>query len=1336
LRRSGWVGACALLAAAATCAFFVAGATAAERAAKASEAPIRPAQVLDIERTGVPAPVGIAYAADSGALYVVDGSLGRGSAETDVVTLKPAPRSASDRTGSSRIAAALQDPINMAYDARRSRLLFLGDARQLLEVPVGGSGELDPARLSRHDAGRLGFSSPQGMAVDPASGVVFIVDADVPRIVRVEPQADGGFDEAATSDLDLRPSGIGDVRGLAFDPSTGHLQLRGGESLYELTTAGEVVAVRDLAGFDLVRPEGMVIAPSGDQTDEPSATSVYVADRGGGATQASGQIVELSLAPLATPAAIDFTSALVNTVDMGALSPPSPDPSGITYVPGSGLVVTDAEVEETVNGVTHFQGANVWELSLSGAVQRTANISNVQPTVTPITNEPTGVAFNPSNGHFFVSADDTKKVFDLNPGADGLVGTADDSWTSFNTNALNTDPEGIAYSTFSGTLFVADGSNREVFQYTTGGALLGNFDVEQYGVNDPNSVEFNPDSGTLLVLSDRNSGTGNQRLIVETTTSGALVQTIDVGASNSWRPDGVAYAPASNGTAVKRFYIVDRVLDNNLDPNAVDGKLYEMTAPAPGAPANTPPVVSAGPDQNATLPASANLDGTVSDDGNPNPPGAVTTNWTQVSGPGTITFGNAGMVDTTASTSVPGVYVVRLTASDSELSSFDEATLTFTGSSGVQTLDVSVSAGQDDAEESTANVVLIGNADLDLMTADEANLVVGTRFRSVTIPQGANITSAYLQLTAEEAPHSSPTSLTIRGQAADNPPTFAAVNGDLSGRPTTTASAAWTVDPWLNIGDAGLPQRSSSLTGIVQELVNRPGWVSGNALVLLITGSGTRIAESFNKTATPGGDPLLHVEYTTGNSPPQITSDGGGDTASRSVAENQTAVTTVTAVDPNMGDTLTFSISGGPDAARFQIDSGTGVLTFVTAPNHESPTDVGANNVYDVTVMVSDGAGGTDSQALAVTVLNVNEFPPVITSDGGGANAALSRPENQTAVTTVTATDGDADVLTFSISGGDDAAKFAINASSGVLTFVSAPDFENPTDVGGNNVYEVIVSASDGSLSDAQAIAVTVTNVNEGTLAPPPADFDGNGTTDISLFRPSTGRWYIRNGATVAFGLNGDIPVPGDYDGNGTTDIAVFRPSTGRWYIRNQTTVAFGLNGDIPVPGDYDGNGSTDIAVFRPSTARWYVRNGATVAFGLNGDIPVPGDYDGNGTTDIAVFRPSTARWYVRNQTTVAYGLSSDIPVPGDYDGNGSTDIAVFRPSTARWYIRYQTTVAFGLNGDVPQPGDYDGNGTTYIAVFRPSSARWYIRNQTTVAFGLSSDIPLPLPWAIYDRFF
>jgi VCBS repeat-containing protein len=123
--------------------------------------------------------------------------------------------------------------------------------------------------------------------------------------------------------------------------------------------------------------------------------------------------------------------------------------------------------------------------------------------------------------------------------------------------------------------------------------------------------------------------------------------------------------------------------------------------------------------------------------------------------------------------------------------------------------------------------------------------------------------------------------------------------------------------------------------------------------------------------------------------------------------------------------------------------------------------------------------GGSDTSAAAAISFNVTPVndAPVITSNGGGASAALSVAENTTAVTTVTASDIDSTGLTYSISGGADQAKFSINASSGVLSFVVAPDYENPSDAGADNTYDVIVNVSDGSLSASQAIAVAVTNL-------------------------------------------------------------------------------------------------------------------------------------------------------------------------------------------------------------------------------------------------------------------
>ncbi len=209
-----------------------------------------------------------------------------------------------------------------------------------------------------------------------------------------------------------------------------------------------------------------------------------------------------------------------------------------------------------------------------------------------------------------------------------------------------------------------------------------------------------------------------------------------------------------------------------------------------------------------------------------------------------------------------------------------------------------------------------------------------------------------------------------------------------------------------------------------------------------------------------------------------ITSNGGGASGAVAVGENGTTVTTMTSTDPE-GVARNYAIAGGADAARFTINAVTGVLSFVSAPNFEAPTDAGGNNVYDVIVSASDGTT-SDTQALAVTVTNVNEAV-VITSNGGGASATVAVNENTTAVTTVTSTDPDGVARSYAIVGGADAARFTINATTGALSFASAPNHEAPTDAGANNVYDVIVQASDGVTTDTQTLAVTVGNVRDGS---------------------------------------------------------------------------------------------------------------------------------------------------------------------------------------------------------------------------------------------------------------
>ena len=201
------------------------------------------------------------------------------------------------------------------------------------------------------------------------------------------------------------------------------------------------------------------------------------------------------------------------------------------------------------------------------------------------------------------------------------------------------------------------------------------------------------------------------------------------------------------------------------------------------------------------------------------------------------------------------------------------------------------------------------------------------------------------------------------------------------------------------------------------------------------------------------------------DNPPMITSP-----ATASVAENTIDVVTVTATDEDTGTTLTYSITGGADSARFSIDQSTGDLTFKTAPDFEAGSADGDDD-YEVEVTVSDGTNSA-MQTITVTVTDVNDNDPVITS-----LTTASVVEGTTTVLTVTATDADAGtILTYSVSGGADRALFRINQTSGALTFATAPDFEALGSADNSNVYEVEVMVSDGTNSTMQTITVTVTN--------------------------------------------------------------------------------------------------------------------------------------------------------------------------------------------------------------------------------------------------------------------
>jgi Tol biopolymer transport system component len=261
------------------------------------------------------------------------------------------------------------------------------------------------------------------------------------------------------------------------------------------------------------------------------------------------------------------------------------------------------------------------------------------------------------------------------------------------------------------------------------------------------------------------------------------------------------------------------------------------------------------------------------------------------------------------------------------------------------------------------------------------------------------------------------------------------------------------------------------------------------------------------------------------------------------------------------------------------------------------------------------------------------------------------------------------------------------------------------------------------------------TNPNWQPVSNAVSDFDGDGKSDISVFRPFNTVWYLNqstNGfSATQFGLSTDKITPADFDGDGKTDISVYRNGVWYWLKSSDSSfnaIQFGLSHDIPVPADYTGDGHSELAIYRNGV--WWsldLTNDQvnTIQFGISTDKPLPADYDGDGRTDQAVYR-GNGEWHLKRSSqgyaVVNFGLSTDNPVIGDY---------------GTWYV-LQSSQGFaefqwGVSADIPAPADYDGDGKTDAAVYRDRT--WYLLQSTNgisiQQFGLTDDRPIP---AAYSR--
>ena len=273
-----------------------------------------------------------------------------------------------------------------------------------------------------------------------------------------------------------------------------------------------------------------------------------------------------------------------------------------------------------------------------------------------------------------------------------------------------------------------------------------------------------------------------------------------------------------------------------------------------------------------------------------------------------------------------------------------------------------VSTGSDDAEESSSGSVNLSSSDLELVQ-ESSTQTIGIRFRNVNIPPEATIVNAWLQFQADES-HSGGTSLTIAAQASANPATFSSSSGNVSSRPRLTETVSWSPPAW-STGNQGPAQQTPNLAPVIQAVVTQQNWTSGNSLVIIITGSGKRVAESYNGSSSAAA--LLHVEYATGppvNTPPVV--DAGADEIIALGFGGATLDATVT------DDGLP---APGVVTTLWEQTGGAGVATFTVATAIDTTVTFSSTGTYTLRLTADDGEWQPFGE---VTITVVDNQPPTV----------------------------------------------------------------------------------------------------------------------------------------------------------------------------------------------------------------------------------------------------------------------------------------------------------------------------------------------------------------------
>jgi hypothetical protein len=461
-------------------------------------------------------------------------------------------------------------------------------------------------------------------------------------------------------------------------------------------------------------------------------------------------------------------------------------------------------------------------------------------------------------------------------------------------------------------------------------------------------------------------------------------------------------------------------------------------------------------------------------------------------------------------------------------------------------------------------------------------------------------------------------------------------------------------------------------------------------------------------------------------------------TSAAGIVNEGTETFTILNGSTTIGTAVTVNVSAGAASASYTLPGGTpgGPYTIQAAYN-------GTTNFANS----SDSSHHLNINAATTVTSAANAVAPVrAASQSVVLNATVTSPAGTINEGTLTFTilNGSATVgspVTVNVAAGAAQANYTLpaNTPSGSYTiqavYNGAANFATSTD----NTHHLVVK-----------------------LKAVPADFDGDGKTDVAIFDQTTAQIQIQLSGggtrTVSFGNPADIniPIAGDFDGDGKTDIAVYDQNTSTFEILlsggGAIVQTLGTPGhvNIPIAGDFNGDGKTDLALYDQNTSSFQVllSGGGTInqPFGnpAHVNIPLPGDFDGDGKTDLAIYDQTASQFFVLysggGAETPAFGNPADfnIPVAGDYDGDGKTDLGIYDQTGGQFFILFSgggaQTPFFGngSHANIPLGGDYNGDGKTDIGIYDQTSAEFLVLlsggGAITPFLGTAGHVIIPLP--------